>query len=353
MCLRHRCVHLHRHNGTVGQSLGLLGIHRNLLQARSGPPARGSALHDDGPSGNHARPFGAICAAGRQYHELSGQRLLHPLHVLDHHPPRPTHLSGCRARTVRRKRLDGAGGRRRRSPGIYLHRHLLVLGRRRRSLFPVVDVHGARGLAHAQVGGSGRRTPRHALAHPHRLSHGAFDRHPHPQPADHPRAGLYLLFPQIPERYVQGILHRLGHRAGNPLFHQRTDHPLYGLYRRHDRRPGGQHLRAAGQHGYRILLAGALRRIGLGHMVHAPARTCGVEHPAAGYDGHSAGIQLLCYGHDPCGSQPPDEQQQPVESPRPSFGTQPRPVRGTAPALRRLLLGTGRGCHREQTLLPQ
>ena len=47
-----------------------------------------------------------------------------------------------------------------------------------------------RGVAHAQMGRPGRRTPRDEVADPDRLPHGTLDRHSHPQSADRSGTGL-------------------------------------------------------------------------------------------------------------------------------------------------------------------
>ena len=119
-----------------------------------------------------------------------------------------------------------------RSTRLYLHRHLLVLGRRRRSICPLVDVHRPGGVAHAQMGGTGRPAPLDALDRADRLPDGAFDRRAHPQPADRSRAGIHLLFPQNAAHHVQRYCGQHPHFGRDSGFHQQYHHPPYGLYRR-------------------------------------------------------------------------------------------------------------------------
>ena len=88
------------------------------------------------------------------------------------------------AQLTARQHMGRPGRRSRRGPGLHLHRHVLVLGRRGRGLRALVDVHGAGRVADAQMGGAGRRTPLLALDRADRLPDGTLDRRAHPQPAD-------------------------------------------------------------------------------------------------------------------------------------------------------------------------
>ena len=208
-------------------------------------------------------------------------------------------------------------------------------------------------MADAQMGGGGRPAPLVALDRTDRLHDGTVDRRAHPQPADHPGAGVHLLFPHDGEGDLQG--HRLRHadRGRHPDLRQQHHHPLHGL-RRGDARPFlRQHAGAARQLGHGALRTGADRRHGLGFVVHTPQRQGRVEHHPALDDHDPHRVLVLRFGDDPCRRQPADEQQQPQQPPRTDVGAQPRPVRRPAAAVRRLLLGPARRVQGKAFLLPR
>ena len=145
------------HNRAFGKSVGLYGVHSNLLQTRSWSPSRGTSVYDVGASilallvWRH-RP----CARYGQLDVGSGERIHHPVPVLDNHPYRSQNLCSHKRRPEQSSNVDRAGrgccGR----IGLYLHRHLLVLGCRGRGLCNVVDVYGGGCVGYAQMGGGCR-----------------------------------------------------------------------------------------------------------------------------------------------------------------------------------------------------
>ena len=298
--LRRRGADLPGHHGTFGKPLGLLGVHRDVLQTRSGTPARSPAVHDAGAPG-HALRLRKPRLRGhrRQRHELAGQRLLHPVPVLDHHPPGTASGDARRRAAHRRQHMGRPGRRSRRGPGLHLHRHVLVLGRRGRGLRALVDVHGAGRVADAQMGGAGRRTPLLALDRADRLPDGTLDRRAHPQPALHPRAGLHLLLPQ--DRHGDLARHRpLEARVrGDDRLRQQHHHPLHRLDRGADRHAVRQHVRPAGQLGHHALRAGADHRPGMGRMGRPQTGPRAAQHHPALDDHDSRRLFVLRLGDHP------------------------------------------------------
>ena len=207
--------------------------------------------------------------------------------------------------------MGRAGRRSRRCAGLHLHRHLLVLGHRGRGLCPLVHVHGPRGLAHAQMGGAGRPAPRLALDRADRLPDGPLDRRAHPQPADHPHAGVHLLLPHDRPRDVARRRVDDARGRGRARVHQQHHHPLHGLDRRADRHAGGQYAGTSGQFGHGGLRAGAHPRTGLGFVESPPSGARRPEHPAALDDDDPRGLLLLRLDDHPRRGQPADELQQP------------------------------------------
>ena len=177
--------------------------------------------------------------------------------------------------------MDGARRGTRGRTGLHLHRHLLVLGRRRRGLRPVVAFHGAGGVAHAQMGGAGRLAPLGTVDRADRLLHGALDRRAHPEPADHPGTRLHLLLPHRKAGHAARRRLRAARRLRHPALHQQPDHSLHGIHRRDVRRAVRQYVRTPRQFGHRLLLAGAHRHAGLGLVVRLPPQQARVEHRAA------------------------------------------------------------------------
>ena len=240
------------------------------------------------------------------------------------------------------------GRRSRRGPGLHLHRHVLVLGRRGRGLRALVDVHGAGRVADAQMGGAGRRTPLLALDRADRLPDGPLDRRAHPQPALHPRAGLHLLLPQ--DRHGDLARHRpLDARVrGDDRLRQQHHHPLHRLDRGADRHAVRQHVRPAGQLGHHALRAGADHRPGMGRMGRPQTGPRAAQHHPALDDDDSRRLLFLRLGDHPRRGEPADELQQPQQPPRPAVAPEPRPVRRPPAAVRRAVFGSPRGREGEE-----
>ena len=269
-----RCGHsrLPAHHGAHRQSVGLHGIHRHIIQARSRTPSRSATVHDTGANihpvlvreprkrGHHG-----------ERHVEHRQRLYDSVPFLDDNAPRTQDFRTGQLLAHPCADMDGDRSRHHRSRRVHLHRHILVLGNRRRGLRPVLDVHGTRGVGHAQMGRRSRRAARQPLVGAHHLPHGTVHRSAYPQPADDSRAGVHILFPQ------NGQSHLLGRRQSNDSGLRHTAvHQLAGTFHRRNRRMVRPHVRKrarpAGEQRASVLHAGGFRRVGLGDMVHAHQR---------------------------------------------------------------------------------
>ena len=223
----HRCHHLLPHRGAHSQSVGLPRVHRQCLQtgnrASAGRPFLHARRQPVYPSGRPA----LRCGTDHQHHVGTPQRRLHPVPLLDHHPLRtPAHHQrrDLHPATGAPHRRERHGGR----SGIYLQRHLLVLGCRERGLRLLQFPHRPCVLAHPEMGRRGRRPAERPVDCPHRLHRRTVDRCPSAQPAVHPLHGTHHLLQESQDGKSMGRTHglRLRHTggAGHPIRHRAGHH---------------------------------------------------------------------------------------------------------------------------------